>query len=308
MRTQDHDTTAPACSRRRFLGATSMFALGAIAGAGLGAGVTVAIALRPDAVARARMAVLPREGRSTGIVFDTAVSRLIEGGAIAPDKIRALYQARNTDIPAWVGELLDGEPGSSEIVFTSDTVPHLLTLLWPMGLATRAAFNDSSPIAGAHVNEFASTGGWPLGQEDTGGVYFNSVDTVALDGMANDLVLGLAERIHRPCCDNSTFFQDCNHGSALLGLLELGAAQGLDEKRLANAALAASAFWFPDQMTEVALHREIIEESSFAGTPALDLIGPERFSMSGWLHNIHRPLAQSGMLPSTGSGQAGCGA
>src|SRR5487761_342568 len=38
------------------------------------------------------------------------------------------------------------------------------------------------------------------------------------------MVLDLATHTFRPCCDNSTFFQDCNHGSALLGLLELAAS------------------------------------------------------------------------------------
>ena len=41
------------------------------------------------------------------------------------------------------------------------------------------------------------------------------------------MVISIAKNAYRSCCDNSTFFQDCNHGWALLGLLQLGAGQGL---------------------------------------------------------------------------------
>ena len=29
----------------------------------------------------------------------------------------------------------------------------------------------------------------------------------------------IAKGIYRPCCNNSTYFPDCNHGMAMLGLL-----------------------------------------------------------------------------------------
>lgn len=304
-----HDTAAGLISltRRTLLSRAGMFGLGALAGTGLGAGAMAAIAFRPDAITRARLAALPTEGRPTGIVFGGSIARLIDGGVIDPAKFDQLYVARGNPMPGWMADLLKGATGREEIVFDLETAPHLLSLLWPVGLATRTSFNAQSPIAGENVDSYASTGGWPLGQADMGGIYFNSVDTVDLNDVQSELVLDLAQRIFRPCCDNSTFFQDCNHGSAVLGLLELGAAQGADRPKLENAALAASAFWYPDQMTEVAIHREILENESFADTVPMELLGAARFSISGWMHNVHEPLARSGLLPQVSGGQSGCG-
>ena len=42
--------------------------------------------------------------------------------------------------------------------------------------------------------------------------------------------------VYRPCCDNATHFPDCNHGMAMLGLLELMAAQGASEEEMFAAA------------------------------------------------------------------------
>ena len=66
----------------------------------------------------------------------------------------------------------------------------------------------------------------------------------------------LAERvsknIYRPCCDNSTYFPDCNHGMAMLGLLELLASQGASEEKIYEVALLVNSYWFPDTYETIA--------------------------------------------------------
>ncbi|HKK02151.1 MAG TPA: hypothetical protein VJ955_08290, partial [Desulfuromonadales bacterium] len=47
-------------------------------------------------------------------------------------------------------------------------------------------------------------------------------------------------------CGNSTYFPDCNHGMAMLGLLELMASQGASESQLYHAALSVNSYWFPE--------------------------------------------------------------
>ncbi|MBI4385699.1 hypothetical protein HY573_02620, partial [Candidatus Parcubacteria bacterium] len=42
------------------------------------------------------------------------------------------------------------------------------------------------------------------------------------------------------------------HGMAMLGLLELLAAQGVSEAETYRAALAVNSFWFPDQYATIA--------------------------------------------------------
>ena len=105
----------------------------------------------------------------------------------------------------------------------------------------------------------ASTAGWTLGQEKNGGTYFNKYKLIPLTAEQEALVKGLAENSYRPCCDNSTFFQDCNHGSGLLGLLELGASQGLSRKQLAQASLAANSFWFQNHYLTMALYLKAVK-------------------------------------------------
>ena len=68
------------------------------------------------------------------------------------------------------------------------------------------------------------------------------------------LVDKVSRGIYRPCCGNSTHFPDCNHGMAMLGLLELMASQGVSEKDMWKAALAVNSFWFPDTYFTIATY------------------------------------------------------
>ena len=62
---------------------------------------------------------------------------------------------------------------------------------------------------------------------------------------------------------NSTLFQDCNYGSALLGLLELAASQGATVKGLYGLALAANSFWFPDNYVKTALYFSLFHNEAW---------------------------------------------
>src|SRR3989338_1939580 len=75
---------------------------------------------------------------------------------------------------------------------------------------------------------------------------------VTLSPEQESLVADLAADIYRPCCNNSTMLPDCNHGMAMLGLLELGAAAGLGREELLDLALAANSYWFADQYLTLA--------------------------------------------------------
>ena len=107
-----------------------------------------------------------------------------------------------------------------------------------VGLTNKAAFNTSSPIATVFIPAFASTGGWTLG-DNPGHVYFDSVEATPLTPRQDGMVLAAAKATYRPCCNNSTFFQDCNHGSALLGLMQIAASQGAAISDIYQIALMA---------------------------------------------------------------------
>ena len=68
------------------------------------------------------------------------------------------------------------------------------------------------------------------------------------------LVDKVSRGIYRPCCNNSTHFPDCNHGMAMLGLLEFMASQGVNEQDIWEAALAVNSYWFPDTYITIATY------------------------------------------------------
>ncbi len=85
--------------------------------------------------------VVPRQGVNTRIVFGDAIRRLVAAGALVPEKYRALIGVKG-QLPDWV-ERLFVAPSSSPIVFSAENAPYLLHLLWPLGLSTRAGFNQA---------------------------------------------------------------------------------------------------------------------------------------------------------------------
>lgn len=186
--------------------------------------------------------VVPEKGVNTGVMFGEAIQRVIAAGALDPDKLRAQTAA----LPHWVERLLAG-PSQEPIVLTRQSATYLVNLLWPIGLSNRVAFNRESPLNSGDLSGFASTGGWTLGRAPNGAAYFNAVDAVPLTARQAFLALAVAANTFRPCCDNSTFFQDCNHGSALLGLIELAVSQGLSAEAIYRIALAANSYWFPER-------------------------------------------------------------
>lgn len=194
------------------------------------------------------------------------------------------------------------------MVFSTEAAPYLLNLLWPLGVATRAGFNARSPMARPDLPTFASTGGWSLGREPNGAAYFNQVDTVVLSEHAEAAVVAVAEKTYRPCCNNSTFFQDCNHGSAMLGLFELAAAQGAGEDDLLRLAKLANGYWFPQQYVEMALWFDVARGRRWEDVPAAETVSITTASANGWRQMVHADLVKRGYAaaPQASSGGGGC--
>jgi hypothetical protein len=168
--------------------------------------------------------------------------------------------------------------------------------------------NERSPIAGKNVGKFASTGGWSLGKQANGGVYFNSVKLIPLSQQQEKRVQKLAETIYRPCCNNSAFFQDCNHGSAALALVTLGVAQGLSDKEIYKTVLRFNSFWFPYNYTTTALYLQRAKNLFWEDVDPKLLLSKDYSSISGWMANVYTPAKKiEGLLPET-QGGGSCGA
>lgn len=288
-------------SRRWFLGAALGMA-GAYA-AGLGTPRITAY-LRERSIRRAVEAVLPEAPVRTGLTLGRPVAALIEAGTIDPARFRTAYADRGP-LPPWVHAVLAGS--DAEVVLSRANAPYLLNVLWPLGLANRAAFNADSPLNGPDAASFASTGGWTLGNGGNGADWFNAVDAVALAPEQDALVRSVADRTFRPCCDNSTFFQDCNHGSAMLGLLQLAAASGGGEDALFRLARDANGFWYPEKYVEMALYFDRFEGLDWRDVKPERTVSRAHASISGWRKTVHAAMIADTPSGGTRAGGGGSG-
>ncbi|MBI2097605.1 MAG: hypothetical protein HYT46_01575 [Candidatus Vogelbacteria bacterium] len=176
-----------------------------------------------------------------------------------------------------------------------------LHLLWAFGLANKNPILETGPMMDQRyggAGRFASTGGWTLAKGNAMD-HYGAHQFVILTAEQQTLVEKLAKNIYRPCCDNATYFPDCNHGMAMLGLLELLAANGASEEEMWQTALTANRLWFPDAYATI---DEYLSKNGKnpATVPPQEILGVAYSSASGY----QRVLAA--VKPPT-SGGASCG-
>ncbi len=250
--------------------------------------------------------VTPPQGFQSKIALNDAVLKLVQNGVIDPAKFAALYSRNYGAVLPPEIKTIFTEPQTQPILLTGENASIYVNLLWPIGLSNYMAANNSSPINGKSVSQYASTGGWTLGKANNGGVYFNKFDIVNLTPAQEALVVKVAQNSYRSCCNNSTFFQDCNHGSALLGLLALGASQGLTESELYHEAVAFNSFWFPQTYIETALYFKAVKNLDWNQVDPALIMSKDYSSASGWSANVDQKVQQLGLLPQQ-SGGGSCG-
>lgn len=250
--------------------------------------------------------VLPREGFRSRIALQDSVLRLVSEGVIDPQRFASIYDGRG-GMPVELKYRLVW-PSHMPIHLTVDNAEYYVNLLWPLGLANYMSTNAASPVNGARLFNFASTSGWNLGLEENGGAYFNRFPIVDLNPEQEALVTKVAQTTFRPCCNNSTFFQDCNHGSALLGLLQLGASQGLSEEELYEEALAFNSFWFPQIYVQTAVYFKVLEDKDWAELNPSLLMGARYSAIGPWQETVGKRLAEIPNLLPAQEDDVSCGA
>ncbi len=252
--------------------------------------------------------VLPQQGFQTKIVLGDAIVKLVQNGVIDVAKFKDIYKSRGTSDKELA---VLAAPSYDPIEIDARNAGVMVNLLWPLGLSNKTQFNEKSPVNGDSLFNFASTGGWTLGKEDNGGKYFNKYEIVKLTPEQEAIALEVAQNTYRPCCNNSTFFQDCNHGSALLGLIELGASQGLSRDELYKAALQFNSFWFPQNYIQTALYYKLAKNTDWENVDPKEIMGYNYSAISGWIKNVAQPFKEivsknPGLLPQR-QGGSGCG-
>lgn len=247
--------------------------------------------------------VLPKEGYNLNIKWKDLGLKLVNYGVIDLDKFSQLYSSSKPEI----FDILTNN-SNKLISINNDNGRFVLNVLWGFGLANKLKIMESSPIikSGYDISNFASTGGWTIGKEKNGGVYFNKFEILKLTQGQELLVKKIAENIFRPCCDNTTFFPDCNHGIALLGLIEIMAANNFSESDIYKAALAFNSFWFPDQYIKIAMYFEKIKDIKWENIDPKLVLSKEYSSGSGFMNNIDKPLKDAKINTDNKSG-GGCG-
>jgi len=196
--------------------------------------------------------VLSSEGVILPVAWGDLGAKLVNSGVIDADKMSAMYEQREGFTKEYRDLLLGQDGGKLKI--TPENSGYLLNLFWALGLASKNPILDSGemtdPKYGGPEN-FASTAGWTLAKGDPM-AHYSRHRFFDLTNEQQELVDKMSKQIYRPCCGNSTHFPDCNHGMAMLGLLELMASQGLSEEEMWKAALAVNSYWFPDTYLTIA--------------------------------------------------------
>ena len=240
--------------------------------------------------------VNPKGGYALPISYGDLGPRLLEGGVISYDAFAAIYENSGNPLSAEQTEILKNG-SDEEIVITAQNAHFLLNFFWAVGLANKNSILTEGPMvqnSGGQIERFASTGGWTLATEPVTELYA-SMDLIPLTAEQQKLVEEVAAAIYRPCCNNHTLFPDCNHGMAMLGVLELMASQGATADAMFEAAKYINAYWFPQQTLETAIYLQLNEKIDFASADARLVVGNKLSSASG-AGMVHEDLQAKGLL------------
>ena len=208
------------------------------------------------AIQKLQESVVPTSGAVIPVRWGDLGIQLVETGVIDKTAWDKLNKSRG-GVPEEVNKFFS-DMGSQQFVITPYNAQYLLNILWALGLGNKNEILEKGEMADKKyggVDKFASTGGWSLAKGKAMD-HYSKHSFVALTPSQQELVEKVSKGIYRPCCGNSTHFPDCNHGMAMLGLLELMASQGISEKDMYKYALQVNAYWFPDTYLTIARYFE----------------------------------------------------
>ncbi len=198
--------------------------------------------------------IIPNTGIILPVTFNDIGVKLVDSGVIDIKKFESLYEKRG-GLDQEIKDILY-KGSDQKIKITNENAGVVLNILWALGLGNKNPILENGPMQdkryGGAAN-FASTGGWTLARGDAMD-HYSKHQFIILTQQQQALVEKVAKNIYRPCCDNSTYFPDCNHGMAMLGLLQLMASQGVSEKEMYKTALTVNSYWFPDTYLTIAYY------------------------------------------------------
>jgi len=252
--------------------------------------------------------VNPTKGYEIPVSYGEFGPEMLKSGVIDLAKFKSTYEQAGQPLNEEQLNIL--ERGSNQkIVITPENSYFLLNYFWAVGLANQNKILTEGEMAKygglKEAGNFASTGGWSLGKREAMS-YYSKQKLISLTPEQQTLVEKVSGAIYRPCCNNSTAFPDCNHGMALLGLLELMAGSGASEDQMFEAAKYVNAYWFPGNYYDLALYFKNKEGKSFSQIDARRLLSKEFSSASG-SQAAKAWLVTKGLVQEPPKKSGGCG-
>ncbi len=242
--------------------------------------------------------VVSAKGMIIPVKWGDLGKQMIDTGVIDQKKFENLYSQRGGMNDESKKLLYGTENG--ELKLTLDNSRFVMNLLWALALGNDNVILKKGPMMRTGgASSYASTGGWTLstGKSMT---HYAKHPFIKLTRKQQKLVEEVSKNIYRPCCNNSTYFPDCNHGMAMLGLLQLLASQGSSEKEMYQIALKVNTYWFPGTYLTIAKYLKG-QGVEWKDVNAKEILGAKYSSMSGY----RQVLAKTRPLQLRGSG--GCG-
>lgn len=240
-----------------------------------------------------------------GIHYGDVIVKLVKYGVIDKGKFIKLYEKRDPLTQDQL-KLLD-EPSHTSIVVTKENAEVVLNLLWPLGIANKTSVLSNGPMGKEYKKDagnFASTGGWTLGKQE-GGQLFNQFSILPLTPNQEAKITEIAKNIYRPCCDNSTYFPDCNHGAAMLGFIQLAVTQGMPKDEIYRKALVLNSYWFSQTYIELAMYFAKVKNVPWSEVDPKLILGNNYSSGKGY-KKVSNELSNKKLVPKTPGGDS-CG-
>ncbi len=194
--------------------------------------------------------VVPQGGIELPVSWGNIGPMLVTKGVIDLDKFKQAVKLTSDQ------EKILTEGTTDKIRIDSQNSQFIVDVLWAFGLSQKSIVYEEGPMGKEQKKDagnFASTGGWTLAKGDAMN-YLNRFDFVKLTQEQQKQVGEIAKNVYRPCCGNSTWFPDCNHGMAALAAIELMVAAGISEKDIYKNVLVLNSYWFSDTYMTIATY------------------------------------------------------
>jgi len=226
--------------------------------------------------------------------------RMVEDGVIDKTKLSQAVSGSD-ELPPDLEQYFSKSMNKIEV--NQENAHFWVDILWGLGLANKnRILEEGDMMTEGDASNFASTGGWTLGVSEPMN-YYSKYSYINLTEKQQKIVEEIAGNVYRPCCGNSTAFPDCNHGMAMLGLIELMVSQNFSKDEIYKTALAFNTYWFSQTYLDTAYYFKQ-NGRDYIKIPAKELLS-KTFSSAMGAEVINKKVGQLDWPALKGGGSCG---